>query len=99
MTESKNIQNIIFNALINLADELENEELKNPNANTKIYGIDGNLDSLALVSLIADLESELSDKLNINVVLADEKAMSMRNSPFRDVSTLTDYIHNLAQGK
>lgn len=95
----KNIEQIILNALTNLADELESEELRNPNKDTKIYGIDGNLDSLALVSLIADLESELSEKLNINIVLADEKAMSMRNSPFRDVATLTQYIYDLTQGK
>ncbi len=95
----KNIEQIILNALTNLADELESEDLRNPNKDTKIYGIDGNLDSLALVSLIADLESELSEKLNINIVLADEKAMSMRNSPFRDVTTLTQYIYDLTQGK
>ncbi len=95
----KNIEQIILNALTNLADELESEELRNPNKDTKIYGIDGNLDSLSLVSLIADLESELSEKLNINIVLADEKAMSMRNSPFRDVATLTQYIYDLTQGK
>lgn len=95
----KNIEQIILNALTNLADELESEDLRNPNKDTKIYGIDGNLDSLALVSLIADLESELSEKLNINIVLADEKAMSMRNSPFRDVATLTQYIYDLTQGK
>lgn len=95
----KQIKQIIFNALINMADELENEELKNPNENTKIYGIDGNLDSLALVSLITDLESELSEKLNIDIVLADEKAMSMRNSPFRDVMTLTQYIYDLSKDK
>lgn len=95
----KNIEQIIINALTNLADELESEELRNPNKDTKIYGIDGNLDSLSLVSLIADLESELSEKLNINIVLADEKAMSMRNSPFRDVATLTQYIYDLTQGK
>ena len=95
----KNIEQIILNALTNLADELESEDLRNPNKDTKIYGIDGNLDSLSLVSLIADLESELSEKLNINIVLADEKAMSMRNSPFRDVATLTQYIYDLTQGK
>ena len=95
----KNIEQIILNALTNLADELESEDLRNPNKDTKIYGIDGNLDSLALVSLIADLESELSEKLNINIVLADEKAMSMLNSPFRDVATLTQYIYDLTQGK
>ncbi|EES88876.1 hypothetical protein [Helicobacter canadensis] len=88
----RQIQEIIIEILRSLADELENDNLKNPSLETKIYGIEGNLDSLALVSFIADLESELSEKLNIDMVLADEKAMSMRNSPFKDVESLANYI-------
>lgn len=91
------IQAIIFKALQNLADELDNDTLKNPNENTQIYG--ANLDSLALVSLIADLEDMLNNELNINIILADEKTMSLKNSPFRNVATLTDYILLLSQGK
>lgn len=90
------IQNIIFEALENLSDELENNELKTPTLQTKIYGIDGNLDSLALVSFIADLEEMLSE-IGIDIVLADEKTMSARNSPFKDVATLTSYIFTKVQ--
>ncbi|EAI3414589.1 hypothetical protein ACAL30_001642 [Campylobacter jejuni] len=86
------IQKLIINSLKNLADELENEELKNPTQNTKIYGIEGLLDSLALVSLIADLEESLAAELDIEITLADEKTMSLRNSPFKDVQTLAQYI-------
>ncbi|HEC2411457.1 TPA: hypothetical protein R2A53_001692 [Campylobacter jejuni] len=86
------IQKLIINLLKNLADELENEELKNPTQNTKIYGIEGLLDSLALVSLIADLEESLAAELDIEITLADEKTMSLRNSPFKDVQTLAQYI-------
>ncbi|TLD82023.1 hypothetical protein LS68_003175 [Helicobacter sp. MIT 05-5293] len=91
------IQSVIFEALANLADELENNELKAPTSQTKIYGIGGNLDSLALVSFIADLEEMLSEALKLEVILADEKTMSGRNSPFKDVSTLTSYILTKAQ--
>ena len=87
------IQNLIIDSLKNLAEELENEVLKNPTKDTKIYGIHGNLDSLALVSFIADLEQSLSAECDIEITLADEKTMSMRNSPFRDVEALTQYIY------
>ncbi|WP_257403787.1 hypothetical protein [Campylobacter lari] len=86
------IQNIIFYSLKNLADELENDDFKNPNLKTKIYGINGNLDSLALVSLVSDLEELLSEEFNKEIILANEKMMSVRNSPFKDVESLTDYI-------
>lgn len=91
------IQNIIIQALKNLADELENPQLQNPNSQTKIYGANGNLDSLALVSFITDVEEMIDNEFNTNITLADEKAMSSRNSPFKDVNTLTQYIQNLIQ--
>ncbi|ANV98002.1 hypothetical protein BBW65_03940 [Helicobacter enhydrae] len=89
------IEEIIYQALQNLADELENDALKNPNSQTKIYGVDGNLDSLALVSFITDVEQLIDEKMDKNITLADEKAMSSRNSPFKDVASLTQYIQSL----
>lgn len=89
------LKNIIFDALKELSAELENSELENPSLETKIYGIDGNLDSLALVSLIATLEERCESELDIELTLADEKAMSMRHSPFRDVNTLISYMESL----
>lgn len=89
------IQTLIYHALQNLADELEKPELQNPTPQTKIYGENGNLDSLALVSFIADVEELIEQEFNQNIILANEKAMSLRNSPFRDVSSLTQYIQSL----
>lgn len=93
------IQKIIIEALKNLADELENPQLQNPDAKTRIYGAEGNLDSLALVSFITDVEEMVDSKFNTNITLADEKAMSSRNSPFKDVNTLTQYIQKLLEEK
>ncbi|MBR2149279.1 MAG: hypothetical protein IKK93_05910 [Campylobacter sp.] len=86
------VANLIFEVLSSLNEELENSNFNNPTLETKLYGIDGNLDSLALVSFIADLEELLSSELNLDIILADEKAMSGKNSPFKDVQTLVNYI-------
>lgn len=91
------IENIIFQALQNLAEELENENLKSPNIHTNIYGVDGNLDSLALVSFITDLEEMIEQNFDKNITLADEKAMSSKNSPFKNVESLSQYINTLLQ--
>ncbi|STQ86971.1 hypothetical protein LS73_006905 [Helicobacter muridarum] len=85
----------IYICLKNLASELESEELENPNLQTRIYGAGGIIDSIALVSFIVDLESMLSEKLNTEIVLANSRAMSQHNSPFKDVSSLSDYIFSL----
>lgn len=86
------IQNIILNLLKEYGEELNNEALKNPNLETKIYGTGGNLDSLGLVNFVADLEELLSENLEKEIVLADEKTMSAKNSPFKDVATLSRFI-------
>lgn len=59
---------------------------------TVLFGEAGTLDSLDLVSLIVDVEQQLLDSLKIKISLTDEKAMSQKNSPFKSVKSLADYI-------
>jgi len=91
------IEKIIIETLNEINKELENENLNNPTSETKLYGGSGALDSLALVSLITDLEERISDEFEKDIILADEKAMSQRTSPFRNVETLTNYIQKLLE--
>ena len=91
------IEKIIIETLVELNDELENESLQNPDTKTKLYGASSGLDSLALVSFITDLEEKISDEFNKEIVLADEKAMSAKTSPFRTVESLTLYINSLLE--
>ena len=67
-----------------------------PSPDTALYGPGSQLDSLRLVTLIAAVEREVEDDLGVSVVLADERAMSQRRSPFLSIGTLADYITQLA---
>jgi len=89
------IENIIIESLKELNEELENKELINPTLDTKLYGFEGNLDGLGLVTLITDLEEKFSEKFGKNITIADERAMSQRLSPFLTVKTLARYIEKL----
>lgn len=91
------IENIIIETLKEFNEELENETLENPNLKTKLYGVNGVLDSLALVSFIADIEEKVSDEFDIDIILADEKAMSQKTSPFRNVESLSLYIQSILE--
>nr|WP_279188932.1 hypothetical protein [Aliarcobacter skirrowii] len=91
------IEKIIIDTLKDLNEELENEAFLNPNSKTKLYGGNGAMDSLALVSFIADLEDKISDKFEKDIILADEKAMSAKTSPFRNIESLTSYIKSLLE--
>jgi len=62
-----------------------------------LFGQGGKLDSLGLVNLIVAVEAMVEDELDVTITLADEKAMSMKNSPFRTIQTLADYINLLIE--
>jgi len=63
--------------------------------NSRIFGGEAAMDSLGLVNFLADLEYRLTEKFGRELVLASERAMSRKQSPFRDVSALTAYIEEL----
>ena|ERR1035438_5138481 len=90
---------IIYNSIdeINVGREPELQLKKNPD--TVIFGHSGKLDSLGLVNLIVSLEESINDILNVEITLADERAMSMETSPFKTVLTLTDFILLLIKQK
>jgi hypothetical protein len=62
---------------------------------TVLFGQGGSLDSLGLVNLIVAAERYLEPAVGAPVSLADERAMSQRNSPFRSVAALTEYVCKL----
>ena len=64
--------------------------------NTRIFGSKGFLDSLMLVSAVLDIEQQVNDRYNVSIELADDRSVSQERSPFRSVSSLTDYILTLA---
>ena len=64
-----------------------------------VYGPDSPLDSMGLVALVIDIEDALRD-MGYTVELSDAHALSQRQSPFRSVPALVDYIlERLSHGK
>jgi acyl carrier protein len=62
---------------------------------TLLFGDAGLLDSVGLVSLIVAIEQEIENDLGVSIVLADERAMSQKHSPFRSIGALADYAATL----
>ncbi|MEM9103727.1 MAG: acyl carrier protein [Pseudomonadota bacterium] len=58
----------------------------------ELFGKQGIFDSLALVTLIVEIEEKLQTKLSIDLLLANEKAFSQQHSPFSSIERLVDYI-------
>ena len=84
-------------AAINRAVDCINAELppdrqlsKTPD--TRLLGAQSVLDSLHLVSLLINIEREIEDTLGVTLTLANERALSMKESPFRTIESLANYI-------
>ena len=86
--------------IIETARELGEDELLvkvDLDSDTRLFGQDGLLDSMGLVTLIVAVEQALEDHFDKPVALADEKALSQANSPYRSVATLAEYATNQIQ--
>ncbi len=64
---------------------------------TVLVGNEAVIDSLGVVSLIVEVEQRLELEHGVSVTLANDKAMSARNSPFRTVGVLADHVVAMAQ--
>lgn len=90
MTE---IINLVLASVKEIGEDQESSNLIAATEDTLLFG--ENLDSMGIVFLVTDLEEKIADELDINLTLADERAMSQRTSPFRSVKTLTRYVQTL----
>ncbi len=69
------------------------------NAETRLFGANALLDSAALVSLLVEVEQQISDAVGTELLLADDRAMSQKRSPFRNIGTLAEYVMTLVREK
>ena len=90
----ENIKEILVKIVIEETKALIDTD-KNLNGNTVLLGAEGILDSMGLVSLIVAVEQDVEDEFGKEITIADAKAMSQKNSPFRTVGSLVDYIEIL----
>ena len=90
---------MIFQALANLNKEREGEVQVPLAIETPLFGKNSLLDSLALVSVIVDVETAVSDELGEAICLTSEEALTQEKSPFADVRALCDYILHVTEGK
>ena len=85
------VRSLVLKRLALLGAELGKPELAKATDETHLLGGQSALDSIGLVTLIADLEGDIQRVFGKTVTLADERAMSRTLSPFRKVGTLVEY--------
>lgn len=86
------LRTLLLESLNDLRAEAGRESIREFDPALRLFGPEGELDSLGLVSLIVDIEARVQAGLGVSVVLADERAMSNRSSPFRTLETLLELV-------
>lgn len=93
------MKNKIIELIYKAIDELNSQNAPDmqllKTEDTQFIGGDSVLDSMGLINLIVSLEQLIKDEFNIEVTLADERAMIAGISPFRTVSTTAEFIEKM----
>ena len=95
MLDHAAVQDIVLHALETLNDERDPDDKLVVTPRTRLFGADAELDSLALVSVIVDVEEAVSTAAGRTIALTDDRAMSQDVSPFTDARALTAYVVKL----
>jgi acyl carrier protein len=91
MIDRKTATDIVLAALRDAVDQ-NGGDTGAVNEETVIVGPGAVIDSIGVVSLIVDIEQRLEMEHQVSVTLANDRAMSQRNSPFRTPGVLADHI-------
>jgi D-alanine--poly(phosphoribitol) ligase subunit 2 len=99
MGEKEQILQAIYEAIDEWNQEQRSDRKLAKSPDTQLYGRDALLDSLGLVTLVVGTEYRVEERFGQTVTLTNEKAFSQKNSPFRSVGCLADYIATLLNEK
>jgi D-alanine--poly(phosphoribitol) ligase subunit 2 len=95
MIEKEKLIQAIFKGIREFNEQQPEDQHLTESLDTVLFGRSGILDSLGLVNFIIAIEEQLEDEFDITLILTDEKAMSQKNSPFKTIETLVEYITKL----
>jgi acyl carrier protein len=97
--KKEEVLKIIIENVNNLISTFPTGEQFPVDENTVLFGLNSEIDSLSLVSVIVDLEMEFYDNHNLEISLTDDRAMTRAVSPYDNISVLADYIVELVSEK
>lgn len=85
----------IFSAIDEINKQRPKEERLGKSIDAVLFGSDGKLDSLGLVSLITTIEQKIEEDFGISMTLLEEIAALEKENPFKTVGTLADYAASI----
>ena len=89
--QASQVVDLIVESILQIKDETGVAVPPQLQADTALCGIDGFLDSMALVTLVIALEQGIEEKFGVSVQLADAHALSQEHSPYSTIYALAEY--------
>jgi acyl carrier protein len=83
------IRNIILDSLLEVSKVFHSDKFDNVNDQTLIFE---NLDSMAVLDLIIEIENKLQESFGKFIQIADETIMDEVKTPFKTLASLIDFI-------
>lgn len=95
MSNHDKIVSAVYRAVDELNKQLPKGVHVEKSLDSALYGKNGRLESIDVVTLIMEVEDHIRDEFGTSITIADDRAMSQQNSPFLTIRTLTDYVAEL----
>jgi acyl carrier protein len=92
MIDNEKILDSIYSAIEEINLQVRDELRLEKSPETTLFGQRGKLDSFGLVTLVVAIEQNIQKTFGRVITIADERAFSEKNSPFRTVSSLAEHI-------
>ena len=99
MTARNKILEGIYVAIDEVNEQLLEDQNLEKSLETVLLGSSGKLESVNLVNLLVAIEENIEEAFGIPISITDERAVSEKNSPFRTVETLCNFMLNLLDEK
>ena len=94
-----NIYKSIYKSIEEVNSQMSKDEQLIKSPDTVLYGESSSIDSIGLINIIVTVEQNIEDDFEKSITLADQKAMSQKQSPFKTVESLAKYIQILIEEK
>ncbi len=85
----------IYEAVDEVNEQLPEDQALEKSPDTVLLGESGKLESIDLVNILVATEENIEEAFDTPISITDERAVSEKNSPFKTIDTLCDFISNL----
>jgi acyl carrier protein len=99
MAKDERIVQVIFDAVDEVNEYLPKHQKIDKTMDTILIDELSQVDSLALVNLMATIEQKVEDEYAVAINLTDGDLLSQINNPFKSIATLADHIFLLIGGE